>query len=225
MDLTQYNGIKLDVQAQTATIQSGVLTKPLNQAICKVGFCLQSAGAASVGHIPFVLGGGQSWMTGMYGMAIDQMISARVITATRGLVAVSETENADLFWALKGAGQFFGLVTEITVRMFPVESDILSWTCIFLPHQIKEVAKAIEKVSSGDIVKSPGMVAIMQPPGQNKVGTLLIFSIYSDLSADDYGQHETLLFGRRSTENHATSSRCEASKGNERECQLCEPYR
>jgi FAD/FMN-containing dehydrogenase len=150
-------------------IQAGVLTKLLNQAVHKAGFYLQSSGAASVGHIPFVLGGGQSWMTGMHGMAIDHLISARVVTATRGLVVASATENADLFWALKGAGQFFGLVAEITVRMFPIERDILNWSFIFLPHQIKEVAKAIETISAGDIAKSPGIVAIMQAPGQVKV--------------------------------------------------------
>ena len=169
MDLTQYKAITLDVQAQTVTIQAGVLTKPLNQAVHNAGFYLQSSGAASVGHIPFVLGGGQSWVTGLHGMAIDHLISARVVTATGGLVVASATENADLFWALKGAGQFFGLVTEITVRMFPVESDILNWSFIFLLPQIKEVAEAIETVSAGDIARSPGRVAIMQPPGQAMV--------------------------------------------------------
>jgi FAD/FMN-containing dehydrogenase len=172
--LTHYNTIHLDIDAQTATIQAGVLTKPLNQAVHEAGFCLQSSGAASVGHIPFVLDGGQSWLTGIYGMAVDQMISARVVTATNGLVVASETENVDLFWALKGAGQFFGLVTEITVRIFSFRREILSWSCIFLPTQVKEVGKALEVVSNGNIVKSPGMVAIMRPPGQDKVR---IFSI------------------------------------------------
>ncbi|KAG0647854.1 FAD-linked oxidoreductase chyH [Hyphodiscus hymeniophilus] len=161
VDLTRYTGIKIDIQAQTATVQAGVITKPLNQAVHKAGFFIQSSGAASVGHIPFVLGGGQSWMT-------DQLVSAKVVTASKGLVVASETENADLFWALKGAGQFFGLVTEVTMRVFPIEQDILSWNCIFLPHQIKEVGQAIEKCSSEDNVNSPGVVIIIQPPGQTK---------------------------------------------------------
>jgi len=48
----------------------------------------------------------------------------------KGLAVVSAEENSELFWALKGAGQFFGIVTEVTVTMFPFERDIVAWTLI-----------------------------------------------------------------------------------------------
>jgi FAD/FMN-containing dehydrogenase len=117
-------------------------------------------------------------MTGMYGLAIDQLISARVITATKGLVTASEIENEDLFWALKGAGQFFGLVTEVTVKMFPFEQNITTWTCIFLPSQVKEVGAVLETLAHGpEASRSPGMTAIMAPPGQTNVSR---FSTHRD---------------------------------------------
>ena len=103
-------------------------------------------------------------------MAVDNLISTRVITATKGLVVASEAENSDLFWALKGAGQFFGLVTEVTVRVFEWEQDITAWTCLFLPSQVKEVAEMLKKhLESEEVARSPAMAAVMAPPGQTKV--------------------------------------------------------
>lgn len=123
-----------------------------------------------MGYIPFLLGGGNTWLSGMYGLAIDNLLSARVVTASKGLVTASATENPDLFWALKGAGQFFGLVTEVTVQIYPMEQKITTWTCIFKAEQIKDVAEVVEKLANGlDSAKSPGMAGVMAPPGQTKV--------------------------------------------------------
>jgi len=147
------------------------LTKQLNIAVADAGFCVQSASAATVGHIPFLLGGGSSWLNGIYGLAIDTFVSARVITATKGLVTASSTENPDLFWALKGAGQFFGLVIEVTVKIFPADEEgITSWTCIFSPENIEELGNILEKMANGEgASRSPGMSMLMAAPGTAKV--------------------------------------------------------
>jgi FAD/FMN-containing dehydrogenase len=174
IDLSLFTGVKLDTQKHTATVQAGVGTKQLNAAVSEAGFCIQSPGASTVGYIPFLLGGGSTWLTGMYGLAVDNLISARVITATRGLVTASASENADLFWALKGAGQFFGLVTAVTAQIFPLEQKITAWTCIFLPAQMKDVAKVVAALANGDdSAKSPGMAAVLAAPGQTKVDLFL----------------------------------------------------
>jgi FAD/FMN-containing dehydrogenase len=168
-------------------VQAGVGTKQLNAAVSEAGFYIQSPNAATVGYIPFMLGGGSTWLSGLYGLAVDNLISARVVTATHGLVTASASENADLFWALKGAGQFFGLVTEVTAQMFPYEEKITVWTCIFLPAQIKDVAKEVAALANGsESAKSPGMAAVVAPPGQTKVNPLLLRSIGSAHSYMDY---------------------------------------
>lgn len=170
IDNSLLTGISLDINNHTATIQAGVLTKQLNVTVADAGFCIQTPAASAVGYIPFLLGGGSTWLAGMYGLAVDSLLSARVVTAVKGLVTASETENEDLFWALKGAGQFFGLVTEVTVKIFPLKQKITTWSCIFAPSQIKEVAGALEILANGDdVVKSPGMAAILAPPGQAEV--------------------------------------------------------
>jgi len=103
-------------------------------------------------------------------MAVDSLISARVVTATKGLVTASEKENADLFWALKGAGHFFGIVTEVTMKMYPLKEAPLSWNLIFPVEKMKEVGAALDIVSKGgQVVRSPGLVMLMAPPGAEKV--------------------------------------------------------
>ena len=174
IDLSSLSGIALDLEKEIVTIQSGTNTKKVNEKVAQAGLCITSPAMSAVGYIPFLLGGGNSWLLGSYGMAVDNLVSARIVTATKGLVNASETENADLFWALKGAGQFFGLVTEVTMKIFPAPRDIISWTCIFAPSQIKEVASAVEKIAnSGDTALSPGMAAIGAAPGGNKVFSII----------------------------------------------------
>jgi FAD/FMN-containing dehydrogenase len=176
IDLSLLQTITLDSTIKTATIQSGVLTKALNTALSDNNFYLPTPTGGNVGFIPFMLGGGSSSISGMYGMAIDSLISARVVIASGELVVASENHNPDLFWALKGAGQFFGIVTEVTMKMYDIKGDITSWTLIFLPHQVEEVAKALERlVNSDEVTKSPGMAAILAPPGKKDVSPSPIF--------------------------------------------------
>ncbi|KUJ14527.1 FAD-binding domain-containing protein [Mollisia scopiformis] len=168
IDLSLLTSINVDSSNETVTLQSGVQTKPLNIAVAKAGFVIQSPSGGGVGYIPFMLGGGSNQLAGMYGMACDSLVSAKVVTATKGLVIASATENEDLFWALKGAGQFFGLVVEVTMKIYKLESTITSWTCFFLESQVGEVAGVLEKVINGVDGMSPGMCAIVAPPGQTR---------------------------------------------------------
>lgn len=123
----------------------------------------------------------------MHGLAIDALISARVVTATGRVVTASAIENVDLFWALKGAGQYFGIVLEVTVKIFPKTTDIISWACIYGPHQIKEASKALEEVINAGDQKSFGAAMITLPPtfpGSTKVcNAILPHELDSDFAS------------------------------------------
>jgi FAD/FMN-containing dehydrogenase len=113
-------------------------------------------------------------LNGLYGMGVDSLISARVVTADpeKGTVVCSEEENKELFWAIKGAGQFFGVVTEVTMKIYPLrEKDWpLSWTLVFAAGKMKEVATVLEEISKGEkAVRSPGVAMVMGLPGSDKV--------------------------------------------------------
>ncbi|KAF8850675.1 FAD-binding domain-containing protein [Acephala macrosclerotiorum] len=175
IDLSLLQDIKVDSTNETVTLQAGVLTKPLNVAVSNKGFVIPSPSGSAVSYTGFMPGGGSSYLAGIYGMAVDSLLSAKVVTATKGLVTCSSSENPDLFWALKGAGQFFGVVTEVTMRIYRLEHPIMSWTLVFLPGQVEAVSKVLEGVVDGCDKRSPGMCAVMAPPGQTE--PMLIVSI------------------------------------------------
>lgn len=84
-----------------------------------------------VGFSAPILGGGHGWLQGQYGLATDQVISARLVTPNGDIVNVSDEENPDLFWALRGAGHNFGIVTEWEYRVHEVKNPKWSYQ-IFL---------------------------------------------------------------------------------------------
>lgn len=172
VDLSHLTKIEVDSASETVTLQAGVFTKALNVAVANEGFVIPSPSGSSVSYIGFMLGGGSSYLAGMYGMAVDSLVSAKVVAAKRGLVIANEEENPDLFWGLKGAGQFFGIVAEVTMRIYKLEHPITSWTLIFLPGQVEAVAGVLDEVVNGCDARSPGMCAVMAPPGQKKVSCL-----------------------------------------------------
>lgn len=83
-------------------------------------------------------------------MMIDNLVSARVVTAEGKLITVSETENIDLFWALRGAGQRFGLVTQVTLKTYDVTSlgssdgSIWNGTLVWEEHQLEQLTEVID---------------------------------------------------------------------------------
>jgi len=87
------------------------------------------------------LGGGFGWLSRKYGMTVDNLLSADVVTADGGQLHASATENADLFWGLRGGGGNFGIVTRFEFQLHPVGPDVLSGLIVFPFKQAKSVLR------------------------------------------------------------------------------------
>lgn len=119
---------------------------------------LNGAGAVGkLGMTGFLLGGGFSLMQGFQGLAVDNLVSLRMINAAGEVVTCSETENQDLFWGVRGAGKHFGLVLDYELNIFPLEvlggankGDVWVARILFGPDQIELVAKAIIEMETTD---------------------------------------------------------------------------
>ncbi|HEY8446095.1 MAG TPA: FAD-binding oxidoreductase [Thermomicrobiales bacterium] len=121
IDLSHMKAVQIDPEERIARVQGGATSGDLTDAAHEHGLALSTGDTASVGLGGLVTGGGIGFMVRKYGLAIDNLLSARVVTASGEIMIASETENPDLFWAIRGGGGNFGVVSEFTFRLAPVE--------------------------------------------------------------------------------------------------------
>jgi hypothetical protein len=124
----------------------------------------------TVGVIPFCLGGGISTSSCVIGFGCDQILSADIVLADGTLVHASADEEPDLLWALKGAGQFFGVVVELRLKTYPLSvfgtPQGTRWVgnLAYPLDRAEEVCKALEKVMVTREHNTAGIVIMMAPP-------------------------------------------------------------
>jgi FAD/FMN-containing dehydrogenase len=126
IDLGMMKGIRVDPERRTARVQAGVLLGELDRATQAYGLAVPSGIVTHTGLAGLTLGGGIGWLMRKYGLTIDQLLGVSLVTAEGELVEATETENADLFWGVRGGGGNFGIVTEFEFRLSPVGPVVLA---------------------------------------------------------------------------------------------------
>ncbi|HEY7561723.1 MAG TPA: FAD-binding oxidoreductase [Gaiellaceae bacterium] len=124
IDLAPMKGIHVDPAARTARVQPGVRWKELNREGQLHGLAVTGGMVSTTGIAGFTLGGGLGWLMSKYGLATDNLVSARVVTADGRTLTASESENDDLFWGLRGGGGNFGVVSSFEFRLHEVGPTI-----------------------------------------------------------------------------------------------------
>ena len=122
LDLGAMNGVRVDPVARTARVEGGALLGDLHHATEPFGLVLPSGIISTTGVGGITLGGGMGHLTRQLGLTIDSLLEADVVLADGRFVTASESENSDLFWALRGGGGNFGVVTSFLFQLHPVKS-------------------------------------------------------------------------------------------------------
>lgn len=120
VDLSEMKRVSVDPAQRIARVQAGATSGDLARPANAHGLALTTGDTHSVGMGGLTTGGGIGFMVRKYGLAIDNLLSAQVITAAGEIVTASATERPDLFWAIRGGGGNFGIITEFTYRLAPV---------------------------------------------------------------------------------------------------------
>jgi FAD/FMN-containing dehydrogenase len=124
IDLSAMKGIRVDPEAMTAQVEAGCTWGDVDHATHAFGLATVSGIFSTTGVGGLTLGGGHGYLTRKYGLTIDNLLSADVVLADGRLVQASEHTNPDLFWALRGGGGNFGVVTSFEYQLHPVATVI-----------------------------------------------------------------------------------------------------
>ncbi len=122
IDLSSLKGIRVDPRERTVRVEGGCTWGDVDHATHAFGLALPSGIISTTGIGGLTLGGGLGHLTRAYGLTIDNLLAADIVTADGRLVTASAGENADLFWAIRGGGGNFGIVTSFLFRLHPVDS-------------------------------------------------------------------------------------------------------
>ena len=120
IDLSAMRGVRIDPQERTVRVEGGATWGDVDHATYAFGLAVPSGIASTTGVAGLTLGGGHGYLSRKYGLTIDNLLEADVVLADGSLVKASEEENEDLFWAIRGGGGNFGVVTSFLFRGNPV---------------------------------------------------------------------------------------------------------
>jgi FAD/FMN-containing dehydrogenase len=125
IDLSAMNGVSVDVEGRTAIVQGGARLGEVDTATQPFGLAVPAGIVSETGVGGLALGGGLGYLGRRYGLTADNLLAAEVVTAAGEVVRASSDENADLFWALRGGGGNFGIVTSFEFRLREVGPEVL----------------------------------------------------------------------------------------------------
>lgn len=170
IDLGRMRKVEVDTDKQRLYVQGGCLWGVVDEAGWKHG--LATVGGTVAGVAGLTLGGGYGMLSGQRGLVIDNMVSATVVLANGEIKKASKEDDSDLFWALLGAGQNFGITTEFVLQAYP-QKDVYMGTMVFLPTP-ENITKLVEAVNDlyhvpeGGVSESKGrgmgLLGLAKPP-------------------------------------------------------------
>lgn len=156
-------GLQLDPTARTVRVEAGVTWREVIEAAHPYGLAPLSGSSPDIGVAGYTVFGGIGWMVRKYGAAVDSMRSADIVTADGQLLHVDARHHPELFWALRGGGGNYGIITALEVELYPV-AEIYGGSIFFPMEQAREVLAAYSRWVETVPEELTSTIALMQMP-------------------------------------------------------------
>jgi FAD/FMN-containing dehydrogenase len=149
IDLSQMNGVAVDRDTQRAHAQGGALLGQLDAAALAQGMVTTAGVVSHTGVGGYTLGGGFGRLNRKYGLTVDNVRGAEIITADGEVRRISADQEADLFWAIRGGGGNFGVVTEFEYQLYPFDRNVLSGSIVWPIEMARDVLEYYAEAADG----------------------------------------------------------------------------
>jgi FAD/FMN-containing dehydrogenase len=149
VDLSAMRSVVVDPVRRTAEVGAGALLADVDRATQAHGLAVPLGINSTTGIAGLTLGGGFGWLTRRYGMTIDNLVAATVVTADGRVAEVSETSQPELFWALRGGGGNFGIVTSFEFQLHRVGPELYAGLVVYPFAQARQVLRAWRDFTTG----------------------------------------------------------------------------
>ncbi len=127
VNTARMTGVEIDAEARVARVAAGTTWADVVDEAVEHGLTALHGSAPDVGVVGYSLGGGIGWLARKHGLSSSSVLAAEVVTADGAVVRADPETNADLFWALRGGGGSFGVVTELEIALYPVAEAFAGW--------------------------------------------------------------------------------------------------
>ena len=148
VDLSRLKDVTVDPAARTARAGGGVTLGELDAATQAHGLATPLGVVTKTGIAGLTLSGGIGWLRRKHGLAADNLVSLEVVTADGQVRTASETENPELFWALRGGGGSFGVVTALEYRLHPVGPEVMVAFVLYPGERATEILRAVDEYTA-----------------------------------------------------------------------------
>jgi FAD/FMN-containing dehydrogenase len=194
IDMSRMRGVRVDASTRVATVGGGATAADVMAAAAPYGLLAAAGNCGGVGMTGLTLGGGYGPLNGRFGLALDNMLCAEVVLADGRIVIADATHEPELFWALRGGGGNFGVVTSMLVRLHPV-NKLIAGLIVFPWSQAAAVWRGLREV----LASAPDELTVQSGlfPGPNGQPTFFLAPAWSgDLAVGEHAIDTLVKLGK-----------------------------
>ncbi|WP_106209086.1 FAD-binding oxidoreductase [Glaciihabitans tibetensis] len=170
LDLGALRDVSVDPVSATVRVAAGALLRDVDQATAPFGLAVPLGVVSATGVGGLTLGGGLGWLTRAYGLTVDNLVSAEIVTAAGNVVWSSHNENPELFWAIRGGGGNFGVVTAFTFQAQRLAPLVFAGNLIYAQPQWRQALRAYEVWTRDIPDELTSILTFMVPPASWDLG-------------------------------------------------------